>query len=112
LTYWQSLRDSGNKFIITNYTFAEIMTWLSVKKGKKTAVEFGNYLIDNENIIQRQTILAEDEIVAWQWFGHIKGRQSFFDCVGFAVMKRLGIKTVFTFDKHFEEAGFKVEPGI
>jgi len=88
------------------------MTWLSVKKGKKTAVEFGNYLIDNENIIQRQTILAEDEIVAWQWFGHIKGRQSFFDCVGFAVMKRLGIKTAFTFDKHFEEAGFKVEPGI
>jgi predicted nucleic acid-binding protein len=35
---------------------------------------------------------------------------SLVDCSSFETMRRLGIKTVFTFDEHFREQGFNVIP--
>src|SRR5215211_2344470 len=35
---------------------------------------------------------------------------SLVDCSSFETMRRLGIETVFTFDEHFHEQGFKVVP--
>ena len=35
---------------------------------------------------------------------------SLVDCVSFEVMRRLGIQTTFTFDKHFKEQGFVCLP--
>ena len=35
---------------------------------------------------------------------------SLVDCSSFESMRRLGIKTVFTFDEHFKEQGFNVIP--
>ena len=35
---------------------------------------------------------------------------SLVDCASFETMRRLGIKTVFTFDEHFREQGFDVVP--
>jgi len=32
------------------------------------------------------------------------------DCVSFATMKRHGVKTAFTFDSHFKQAGFATVP--
>lgn len=35
---------------------------------------------------------------------------SLVDCISFEVMRRLGIQSVFTFDKHFKEQGFLCLP--
>jgi predicted nucleic acid-binding protein len=35
---------------------------------------------------------------------------SLMDCSSFETMRRLGIKTVFTFDEHFREQGFNIVP--
>lgn len=35
---------------------------------------------------------------------------SLVDCASFETMRRLGIETVFTFDEHFRDQGFKVIP--
>jgi len=35
---------------------------------------------------------------------------SLVDCVSFEIMRRLGIKTAFVFDHHFEEQGFQCFP--
>ena len=40
--------------------------------------------------------------------GAARKNLSFVDCSTFAAMRRLGIDTVFTFDKHFAEQGFDV----
>jgi len=36
---------------------------------------------------------------------------SLVDCVTFELMRQLGIRTAFTFDRHFEEQGFTCLPG-
>ncbi len=35
---------------------------------------------------------------------------SLVDCVSFEIMRRLGIKTAFVFDHHFDEQGFECLP--
>jgi predicted nucleic acid-binding protein len=32
------------------------------------------------------------------------------DCISFVLMKKYGIQTAFTFDRHFVQAGFNKEP--
>ncbi len=36
---------------------------------------------------------------------------SFTDCLSFALMRRIGVREVFGFDRHFEAAGFRLRPG-
>jgi uncharacterized protein len=41
---------------------------------------------------------------------HRDKKWSLTDCSSFALMKELGIKEAFTFDKNFLEAGFRAVP--
>jgi uncharacterized protein len=50
-----------------------------------------------------------DEIEAIRWMRKYSDKEiSFTDCVSFAMMRRFGIHTAFTFDRHFLDAGFRV----
>ena len=50
----------------------------------------------------------EDEIEAIQWMRKYADQQvSFTDCVSFALMRGRRIRTAFTFDRHFRDAGFR-----
>jgi hypothetical protein len=54
---------------------------------------------------------AEDETKAVVYLELYQGQHvSFSDCVSFVLMEREGIRDVFSFDKHFRQAGFVVHP--
>ncbi len=65
----------------------------------------------------RQQLEADDMLVApsdqdwhdaWDCYRRGDGEQAgIVDCVSFVVMRRLGIKQVFSNDRHFREAGFE-----
>lgn len=54
----------------------------------------------------------EDELRGIELFEKYADQHvSFTDAVSFALMRRSGIETAFTFDAHFARAGFAVLPG-
>ena len=57
--------------------------------------------------IERST--RKDELKALAFFKKYADQKiSFTDCISFAVMERLKLKQVFSFDKHFEYFGFNL----
>lgn len=98
-------------FITSNYVLDEVYTFLRSVKGKAVAVDFAKFLAQNAEIVKLKRISLEDEKEAFNCFRNYDfPRLSFTDCTSFAMMKRLSLKEVFTFDKHFAKAGFNVVP--
>ena len=87
----------------------ECLTLLRNRCGLEKALLLRKILIEGEPVIKVIRVKMNDEVGAWKWFTKDWSKLSFTDCVSFAQMKRLGIKRVFGFDKHFEKAGFELE---
>ena len=98
-------------FFTSNYILDEVYTFLRSNKGKKTAVSFAEFLAQNTQTVVLKRINLEDEKKAFEFFRKLDlPHLSFTDCTSFALMKRLGVNEVFSFDEHFAKAGFEVVP--
>lgn len=105
------LRVISSSLITSNFILDESYTFIRARQGKKAALDFGQVLVNNSDIIKTVRITVNDENQAFDYFQTLDGRGiSFTDCTSFALMKRLGIKNAFTFDRDFERAGFKIIP--
>lgn len=97
-------------FVTSNFTLDETWTLLRCKCKMEKVRLLKKYLTESIPIFRIFRISADDEARAWTWFDEKDwSGLSFTDCVSFAMMKRLGIKKVLGFDKHFEKAGFRLE---
>jgi len=105
---WQRLKTQKTQLVTSNYMLDETFTLLRNRRGRIVVDKFRkSFLKVNEIKIIRVTIA--DEAGAWEWFLLDWSDLSFTDCVSFAMMKRLGIARVATFDQHFQRAGFEIE---
>lgn len=103
---WQELENKHTRLVCSNLILNELLT-LSRRRGGLTAVEkVRRVLAENAEQLKVHRISAADEQSAWQWFMFDLKNLSFTDCTSFALMKRLEIEQVFTFDKHFAQVGF------
>jgi hypothetical protein len=95
-------------FSTSNHVVDELATLLGRIAGYRYAADRIDDLYASESI----EVLAStrgDEIEAIRWMRKYSDKEiSFTDCVSFAVMHRLGIQAVFTFDRHFRDAGFEM----
>ena len=101
---------SDTFFVSSNFILDEVYTFIRARKGLSVALKFINFLgkIGDLKIVR---VSIGDEQKALSFFKKLPGRgASFTDCTSFAVMKRLGVKKAFTFDRDFEKAGFQVLP--
>jgi len=97
------------RFFTTDYIFDETVTFIEcVLNRHELALNVGEALLTSPFT----TLLRIDEELHREAWNHFKGKRgySFTDCTSFAVMKKLGIAHAFTFDKHFENAGFQTLP--
>ena len=98
-------------FITTNFVFDETITLLMRRLGWDTAYKFGEGL-KNSNLATIITVTRADEEKAWEIFSKYTDTGfSYTDCTSFAVIERLKIDTVFTFDTHFKIMKLNVLPG-
>lgn len=98
------------RWVTTNWVLWETVTWLRRRSSHVAAVRFGERLLVSSKLAI-VTITPQLEMSAWEIFRRYQDKDfSMVDCGSFAVMKAWGLNTVFTFDEHFRQAGFRVLP--
>ena len=107
---WEKLASKGEKCLTSNFILNETFTLLGRRAGYDFTLQRAkNIYASHALIICRPD--REDEINALQFFGKYADQNvSFTDCISFVLMKREKINRVFSFDRHFEFAGFHVIP--
>jgi len=90
--------------LLTNFILAESHALVLSRLGADIA---RRWLVGNVWPVERVT--EDDETKAAAIIGrHVDKTYSYTDAASFAVMDRLGLKTVFAFDPHFRQYGFQV----
>ena len=85
----------------------ETISLLQARGFLSTALEF---LVESRHNASLRIVYAEADIQrdAWELFARWSGAgANAVDCVSFAIMKQYAISKAFTFDRHFETAGFE-----
>lgn len=107
---FDDLFSSSLKLLITDFVFNEVVTGLRMRAGLRQAVAAGESLRSGGRFIR---ISADDSTwnAAWDIFQDYDDlKLSFTDCHSAAVMRRLGIDRIFTFDRDFAILGFEMIP--
>lgn len=107
----KQLQKNKAQLITSNFILDEVYTFLRVRKDKNTAVNFACFLAETTDVLKFIRVTATDERHAFSYFSAMEGNGiSFTDCTSFALMKRSGVTTAFTFDADFVKAGFTAFP--
>ncbi|UCE12372.1 MAG: type II toxin-antitoxin system VapC family toxin [Candidatus Heimdallarchaeota archaeon] len=96
------------KMITTNYILDELYTLLRGRVSHEETIQIGETIRRSRNI-RIIWILEALEEKSWDFFKeHQDKTYSFTDCTCFVVMRSLGINIAFSYDSHFEQAGFRI----
>lgn len=94
--------------VTSNHVLAELAKLLAHRAGYRFAAETISDIYFSESF-RIVSSTRDDEIAALRWMRKYEDQSvGFTDCVSFAIMRRLKIRTAFTFDRHFRVAGFEV----
>jgi predicted nucleic acid-binding protein len=92
-------------FITSDYVLDESLTLFRARGENLRALELGRQVLE-EWVCRVVWVEQQDVFKAWTLFEAYKRKHwSFTDCVSRAVIERLQIREVFTFDEHFREFG-------
>ena len=95
------------KMITTNYILDELYTLLRRNLSHNQTIKIGTAIRKSPNI-RTIWILEVIEEKAWSYFKKNQDKEySFTDCSSFVIMESLGINFAFSYDSHFEQAGFQ-----
>jgi len=110
VSVWEKLGSGRENCVTSNFVLDETFTLLGRRAGYGFAVQRAKNIYASQSL----TIFRPDrvdEIKALQFFSKYADQHvSFTDCISFVLMKREKINRVFSFDRHFELAGFHVIP--
>ena len=108
LTGWAYLADQGLACGTSNLVLSETITLLARRADYRFAAEKAR-LIQASTALRILRASREEEVMAINWLEKFADQKvSFTDAVSFELMRRHRIARVFTFDRHFELAGFRV----
>ena len=105
---WLSLVESQEMLLSNNYVILESISLIQRRQGMQKVLTLQAEILP---LIQYVWVDEEQHESALGTFLAANRRNlSLVDCSSFETMRRLGIKTVFSFDEHFREQGFNVIP--
>lgn len=108
LAIWNYLEEKGTVTITSNHVLDELATLLARRSSYRFSGMKIREIYDSGNtIIERPS--EEDERKALRYFEKFADQNiSFTDCLSFVIIEKYSIHKVFTFDRHFEYAGFEI----
>lgn len=107
---WEQLAVQSEALATSNFVLDETFTLLGRRVGNVFAVQRAKSVYASK-ILNIYRPVHEDEVNALALFGKYADQHvSFTDCVSFVLMKRNRNRRVFSFDRHFDAAGFQRIP--
>lgn len=107
---WKELADRRERCATSNFVLDETATLLGRRAGNHFAAQRLKNLYASA-MVEVWRPDQEDELRALTWFTKYADQGvTFTDCISFALMNNHRLKRVFSFDRHFELAGFKRLP--
>lgn len=105
---WLNLAQGEINLVCNNYVIVEAFSLLQRRYGLEKARALQERIVPLLEIDWLDEELHADAINSVLTAN--RRPLSLVDCSSFATMRRLRIESVFTFDEHFKEQGFKVMP--
>jgi predicted nucleic acid-binding protein len=97
-------------FLVTDYVIDETLTLISGRLGRMKAVAYGDWVLRSP-LVKVIRIDLDQWDQAWGMFQRYDDKDfSFTDCTSFVVMQQYKLVDAFTFDRHFEQMGFRMWP--
>jgi predicted nucleic acid-binding protein len=98
------------RFVLTDLILAELITRYRARAGARPAAAAGrSYLASRRyEVLFVDAPLVASSLARLEQFAD--KRLSLTDCVSFEVMDRLGLTTVFAFDRDFRDCGYRMVP--
>lgn len=106
--HWRNFPKPLPLVLTTTYVFDEIVTFFNSRSHHVKAVEIGERLMSSPSV---QLIHVDETLFfdAWRLFKQREDKSySLTDCVSFCVMKKFKCKKALSFDKHFQQEGFRL----
>lgn len=102
---WSRLVEDGEPLVVTNYVIVETLALVQHRLGMPAVKVLVNDLLP---IVTSEWVTTADHQAAVASL-LLAGRRglSLVDCVSFTVMRRLGLRSAFAFDRHFRTEGFE-----
>lgn len=108
--FYKDILKKNRALVTTNLVAAETHAGLIKARGRTVALKYLS-LLDSSSRLRLVHSTRDLEESAFCILVKYQDQQfSYCDAVSFAVMKELGIKDAFAFDRHFETAGFRRLP--
>lgn len=104
---WESIRDNPGQLACSNYILLETIALLQNRLGMPTVQDFVE--LTTFMSVYWVSIEQHNRSVAALLTASRRGL-SLVDCTSFDIMRSQGIRTSFTFDRHFAELGFTCIP--
>ncbi|MBI4822336.1 MAG: type II toxin-antitoxin system VapC family toxin [Deltaproteobacteria bacterium] len=103
---WRKLEKSQRRPVTSNFVLDETFTLLARRASYGFAAERAKAILASRSL----SVLRpgpEDELQALGFFTKFADQKvSFTDCCSFVLMKRTSVRIAFSYDRHFELAGF------
>lgn len=105
---WTRILNAENILVTSNYVLVETFALLQNRLSVMAVRAFQEDIVPILNIEFVNLEVHRSGTAAL--LAASKRNLSLVDCISFEIMRTLGIKTAFTFDVHFKEAGFQAIP--
>lgn len=109
--YLQRCGQEGHRLVTSNFVLAESHALLLSRLGSSHARRFLQSVLQGRVVVERVTEVDEER-ARRILFRYLDKTYTYTDSTSFALMERLGIGHVFTFDRHFAQYGFSMVPAL